>query len=292
MKVALECMACVHTQAVSAARHAVKDERGVERVLRAVARVYGRKRLEGTPAEYSQAVYTTVARESGVRDPYAAEKKRFNTIALAMLPDCTAALKRAKDPLAAGAHLAVAGNIIDLGIGVHLDIHGTLANALRMPFAVSDLDRLRRDLGLCRRLLYIGDNAGEIVFDRMFIEVIRELHPKMDVCFTVKSGPIINDATMADARQAGMDKVCRVIETGSNWVGAPLARVSRLFKAELDAADVIISKGQGNFETLSGERRRNIYFILKAKCAVVAAALGVTFGDSVLTHVRNLKRKA
>ena len=85
MKVALECMACVHTQAVSAARHAVKDERGVERVLRAVARVYGRKRLEGTPAEYSQAVYTTVARESGVRDPYAAEKKRFNTIALAML---------------------------------------------------------------------------------------------------------------------------------------------------------------------------------------------------------------
>ncbi len=285
----LDCMACVHTQALSAARHATKNPRAVERILRAVARVYSRKKLEATPAEYSQDVYTTVSRVSGVGDPYLKEKRHFNRLALAMLPNCYAALMKSKDPLSVGAHLAVAGNIIDLGIAARLDIHGTLANALHMPFAVSDIGMLGRDLVRCRRLLYVGDNAGEIVFDRVFIEIIQKLHPRLDVCFTVKSGPIINDATMADARAVGMTKLCRVVETGGNWVGAPLARVGRGFMDELDRADIIISKGQGNFETLSGEWRRNIYFILKAKCRVVAEALGVKFGDSVLKHVKGLR---
>lgn len=253
--------------------------------MRIVAETYAGRLLHGTPAEYSQLAYDIVARESGVRDPFAAEKHRYNALALSMVPTCMAALKTAADPLAVGAHLAVAGNIIDLGIAQRLDINATLATALETPFVIDDLPRLRRELAAARQLLYIGDNAGEIVFDRLFIEVIQRLYGNVTITFSVKSGPIINDATMADARAVGMDRVCNVIETGNAMVGAPLQHVNVAFRKALDAADIIISKGQGNYETLNTETQRPIYFILKAKCDLVAQALGVAFGDSVLKHV-------
>lgn len=282
MKAAIECMPCVYQQALSAARHATSDVRVQERIMRRVARVYQQKKLAGTPARYSQGVYEIVAREARAADPYKKEKRAFNRLALEMLPDCYAALRGSRDKLETGAHLAVAGNIIDLGIGHGLDIHATLRNAVHTPFVINDIEHLRGMLARARRVLYLGDNAGEIVFDRVFIEVIRELYPAADVTFTVKSGPVINDATMADARQVGMTKVCRVMETGSADIGAPLDRVSAEFRRAFRAADVVIAKGHGNYETLSDETTRPIVFILKAKCVVVARSLGVALGSSVL----------
>ena len=291
MRTRLECIPCVFRQALSAAQRATPDPAVHERVLRAMMEAYRSMPLSHTPAWYSQRVYEIVAQVTGAADPFAEEKHHFNRIALAMAPACAAAIAAAADPLATGAHLAVAGNIIDLGITERLDISGTLASALHTPFAVSDLEHLRAGLASARALLYIGDNAGEIVFDRIFIETLRALHPGLAVVFAVKSGPVINDATMDDARAVGMLRVCEVIETGGAWVGAPLERVSAEFRERFERADLVIAKGQGNFETLSDCRDKNIYFILKAKCAVVARALGVAFGDSVLRHVARLPRE-
>jgi len=282
VKAAIECIPCVYQQALSAARHATKDVRVQERILRRVARVYQGKKLAGTPARYSQGVYEIVARETRVADPYKKEKKAFNQLAMEMLPECYAALQRSRDKLATGAHLAVAGNIIDLGISHGLDIHATLRTAVDTPFVINDIDALRGLLAKAGRVLYVGDNAGEIVFDRVFIEVIQEVYPAAEVVYTVKSGPVINDATMADARRAGMTKVCRVIETGAAEIGAPLERVSTEFRRALRAADVVIAKGHGNYETLSDVLVRPLVFILKAKCVVVARSLGVPLGSSVL----------
>jgi len=284
MKVALDCLPCAINQGRTAVTHSTDDTALQERILRLVAETYAAKHLTGTPADFSQEAYDLVARETGRRDPFAAEKKRGNDLALAMLPECYTALERSGDPLAVGARLAVAGNIIDLGIP-HLDMRGTLERALDTPFAVNDLERLRADLARAATVFYIGDNAGEIVFDRVFIETMLKLHPALRVTFSVKSGPIINDATMDDARAVGMDKVCAVMETGNALIGAPLAHVSAAFRQMFAAADVIISKGQGNFETLNAETHRPIYFLLKAKCNLVAQELGVQFGDSVLKHV-------
>lgn len=286
MNVRIDCIPCVFRQAFAALQLATDDPVLKETVLKEVAAHYAKKELNSTPAHFSQAVYEIIAAKTGVPDPFANEKKHFNELALAMLPDCYAALEHTNDPLETGAHLAVAGNIIDLGIGEALDIHGTLATALDIPFAVNDLELLRHDLENGRELLYIGDNAGEIVFDRVFIGIMRTLYPALHVIYSVKSGPIINDATMDDALAAGMHSVCDVIETGAACIGAPLDMVGKPFIAALDKADVIISKGQGNFETLNEEYQRNIYFILKAKCTLVAAELGVSFGDSVLEHIR------
>ena len=285
MKAALDCLPCAINQGRNAVTHSTDDTALQERILRLVAETYAAKHLTGTPAAFSQEAYDLVARETGRRDPFAAEKKRCNDMALAMLLECCTALEHSGDPLATGAQLAVAGNIIDLGIAQQLDIHGTLRRALHTPFAVNDLERLRADLARAATVLYIGDNASEIVIDRVFIETMQKLYPALRVTFSVKSGPIINDATIDDARAVGMDKVCALIETGNALIGAPLAHVSAAFRHMFDAADVIISKGQGNFETLNTETQRPLYFMLKAKCNLVAEELGVQFGDSVLKHV-------
>ncbi len=293
MKARVDCIPCIFRQTLITARHVTDDPRVLEQVLRKVAEAYSRRTLHSTPAHFSQAAYEIISEETGVADPFAEEKKKFNKLVLSMVPECRAALEASDDPLETGAHLAVAGNIIDLGIGAALDIHSTLASALEVPFTINDIEKLRADLGRFSNLLYLGDNAGEIVFDMLFIEVIKKLFPDLRVRFSVKSGPIINDATMEDAVAVGMTDVCEVIETGGAYIGAPLDKVSRDFIDAFRSADIIIAKGHGNFETLSSETGNNIYFILKAKCELVAKELGVSVGDSVLksskTSVERLK---
>jgi len=282
MKTKTDCIPCVFKQALTTVRHVTNDEEIIERVMKKIAEVYSKRSLQTTPAYYSQISYDIISEETGVEDPFFDEKKKFNELVLEMVPDCYTELEKSCNPLITGAHLAVAGNIIDLGIGGGLDIHGTLSSALEQPFAINHIEELRADLMKYSSLLYIGDNAGEIVFDRLFIEVLKKLYPDLEIIFSVKSKPIINDATMEDAIDVGMTKICNVIETGGNYIGAPLDKVSESFLETFNSSEIIIAKGHGNFETLNEETGNNIYFILKAKCQMVANELGVSVGDSVL----------
>ncbi len=282
MKTKTDCIPCVFKQSLTTIRHITNDEEIIERVMKKIAEIYSKKSLQTTPAYFSQTAYEIISNKTGVADPFFDEKKKFNELVLTMVPDCYKALQKSNDPLTTGAHLAVAGNIIDLGIGGELDIHGTLSSALETPFAINHIERLRADLAEYSSLFYIGDNAGEIVFDRLFIEVLKKLYPNLEITFSVKSKPIINDATMDDAIDVGMTKVCDVIETGGNYIGAPLDKVGEKFLEKFNSSEIIIAKGHGNFETLNEKIGKNIYFILKAKCQMVANELGVSIGDSVL----------
>ena len=284
MKAKTDCIPCVFKQSLVTIRHITNDEKTIESVMKKIAEAYSERSLRTTPAYYSQAAYEIISKETGVEDPFFDEKKKFNELVGSMIPDCYAELEKSNDKLATGAHLAVAGNIIDLGIGGGLDIHGTLSSALKTPFAINHIERMRNDLTNFSSLLYIGDNAGEIVLDRLFIEVLKKLYPQLKIVFSVKSKPIINDATMNDATAVGMTEICDVIETGGNYIGAPLDKVGERFLKEFNSAEIIIAKGHGNFETLNEETGRNIYFILKAKCEMVANELSVSVGDSVLKH--------
>ena len=284
MKAKTDCMPCIFKQSLATIRHITNDEKTIESVMKKIVEVYSERSLQTTPAYYSQAAYEIISKETGVEDPFFDEKKKFNELVVSMIPNCHAELEKSNDPLVTGAHLAVAGNIIDLGIGGGLDIHGTLSSALKMPFAINHIERLREDLVKYFSVLYIGDNAGEIVFDRLFIEILKKLYPHLNIIFSVKSKPIINDATMNDAVAVGMTEICDVIETGGNYIGAPLDKVGEKFLKEFNSAEIIIAKGHGNFETLNEEIGTNIYFILKAKCEMVANELGVLVGDSVLKH--------
>lgn len=276
-----ECIPCLFRQALNTARLATKDEAQQVEILRRVAAHAAAASLAQTPARLSQYVYQAVTEVTGVADPYRAEKEKTNCLALQILPDIKAAVAAARDPLAAALHAAVAGNIIDLGIGHEFDIEKDILKLMQRPFRVNALEDFRYELAPGRRLLYLGDNAGEIVFDTLLVEQI--LHTGTQVTYVVKSGPVINDALLEDAEATGMTKLVPVIASGSNAIGVGWDSLSAEFRSAMASADAILGKGHGNYETCE-DRPENLYFLLKAKCPVVAESLGVRLGDIAFAH--------
>lgn len=269
-------------QALNTARVATKDTKAHTEILRRLARVLPTLDMNQAPAAISKPVYDIVFDVTGIRDPYARSKKETNQAALELLPALEASIHHSKDPLKKAIHLAVAGNIIDLGIGHAFDLKKDVTRIMKQPFAIDHTAQFRKELTPGRKLLYLADNCGEIVFDRILIEQLLEAGLKVTVA--VKSGPIINDALREDAEFAGITALCPVIETGSDDIGVGWANISPTFCHHIHGADVILAKGHGNFETCIG-KRGNYYFLLKAKCDIVAAELGVRNGDTVFKHV-------
>ncbi len=172
--------------------------------------------------------------------------------------------------------IAIAGNIIDLGVADSYNLNATLSRVLIEPFAINDLVSLRNALAKSASVLYLADNAGETVFDKVLIETL-----EIPVIYVVKAGPIINDATHEDAVAAGIDQVAKIIDNGSNAPGTLLDQCSKVFCKRFAQADLIIAKGQANYESLSNSTAP-IFFLLQAKCNVIARDLGIAEGSSVL----------
>jgi uncharacterized protein with ATP-grasp and redox domains len=216
---------------------------------------------------------------SGVADPYRDVKRRCNELALKRLPALARMIDEAGDPLLLAIRLAVAGNVIDFAVGPGFDLDRAIRESLEWEFDVFDYEPFKDALAASRKVLYIGDNAGEVVFDRLLVEQL--LRRDLGVTFAVRGGPAINDAMLDDARDAGMDELVQVITTGTALPGVILPETGERFRAAFERADLVISKGQGNFEGLCDEPTR-IAFLLRAKCAPVARLLGVETGALVL----------
>ncbi len=281
MKARPDCLACVHKQAENTARCATRDPELQRQVLRKVAEYAKTASLDQTPAALSYPLYGIVAEVTGVKDPYGKQKEETNRTALALAPDLKRLIEGSRDPLDTAVHVAAAGNIIDLGIGHAFDIDQDVLAIVKQKFRINALEDFRKELGSGLKLLYLGDNAGEIVFDSLLVEHIVKAGAR--VTFAVKSGPIINDATMEDAAVAGLTELVEVIETGSNDIGINWKNVSGRFMKAVRNADVILGKGHGNFETCH-DRPGNFYFLLKVKCRMVADELGVKVGDIVFSR--------
>ena len=282
MKARPDCIACMFKQALNTIRILTDNTEPQTQVMRSLAhRVADTLSLNKTPAALSQPVYEIITEITGVADPYENIKTETNRLALSLLPDLTNRVHNATDPLDAALHVAAAGNIIDMGIGHEFDMEKDIIRIMDQPFTINAIEDFRTELRVNKNVLYLGDNAGEIVFDTILVEHI--IKTGASVTFVVKSGPIINDATIIDAEISGMTKLVPVIETGSNDIGINWNNVSPEFRQAFETADIIIGKGHGNFETCN-ERSENIYFLLKAKCDMVAQALGVQFGDIVFKH--------
>ncbi|MBN2583594.1 MAG: DUF89 family protein [Planctomycetes bacterium] len=280
MKAFLDCIPCTLRQALETVRRVTDDPKVQLDVMNEVNRRLATLDIDRTPAALSRTAYQVVAEMTGDGDPYAADKRRHNQFVLDRYEHLKLLLDTAPSRLHRALQLAVAGNVIDLGIGVAFDIDREIEGVLAAGFARDDSRELEAELAAKRcRILYMLDNAGEAVFDKLLIEELAD----HDVTACVRGGPIINDVTMADAEQIGLAEVCRVITTGSNAVGVEWGEAGDELKAAVAAADVIISKGQANVETLMG-RPENYYFILKAKCQCVAREFGVRLGDVMIVH--------
>ncbi|HOI55288.1 MAG TPA: ARMT1-like domain-containing protein [Phycisphaerae bacterium] len=280
MKAFLDCIPCALRQALETVRRVTDDPAVQLAVMNEVNRRLATLDINRTPAALSRPAYQVVAELTGAADPYAADKRRHNQFVLDRYEHLKSLLDAAPNRLHRALQLAVAGNVIDLGIGVAFDIDREIERVLKAGFARDDSADLEAELAAGpKRILYMLDNAGEAVFDKLLIEEL-SAH---QVTACVRGGPIINDVTMDDARQIGLTDVCRVITTGSNAVGVEWAETGDDLKEAFATADLIISKGQANVETLMG-RPENLYFILKAKCQCVAREFGVRLGDVMIVH--------
>jgi len=238
------------------------------------------------PAKFSQPMYAIVAQRTGVADPFDEVKRQTNALALQLLPEVSEQVRQSHDPLGKALHAAAAGNVIDAVIRGGFDVHADMLRQLRQPFQVNDLPVFRNMVKRGSKVLYLADNAGEIIFDALVVEQIHRLGAAVTVA--VKSGPIINDAMMADAMAAGLPNRCTVMETGSADIGVNWDNASAALRATYDAADVVLAKGHGHFETLFDARHLGLFFLLKAKCPVVANVLNCNIGDLAFIHAAHL----
>lgn len=274
MRVNLDCIPCLMRQALEAARMSSDDPGVHERVLRAVAELMHETPYRRTPPEMAHEIHALVREISGNPDPYLKLKERDNRLAMEMYGWMKDTVADSDDPLHTALKMAVAGNIIDYGVGGVFDLEGTVEDVLARDFAVDRCAAFARDLESAGNLMYLADNAGEIVFDRVLIEEL----DGADVTVVVKGGPILNDATEDDLKAAGIRGVT-VDYMGNGSPGSGPDRNDPGFIEKLKAADLVLSKGQGNYEALNGEGY--IYFLLMAKCGLVARDLSVSKGDIV-----------
>jgi len=300
MRVSLDCFPCFLRQAIIALRLGTNDVSLQKAILKSTLEDIQRTDTSKPPAFTTTFIHRKIRRMLGM-DPFKDIKSEYNQIALKLYPSLKTTIENSPDPLWTGVRLAIAGNVIDFGIFTPLekklrplgggkkrvaltgftsiDIEGTISKALNSKIAVDDYNSLKDAVSSADEILYLTDNAGEIVFDRLLIETLIQFGKKVKA--VVKGSPVINDSTMEDARESGLTKICEIMDNGSEAVGTILDWTSSTFQKTFKDAQLIISKGQANFETLIGTEKK-LFFLFQSKCDVVSKELSLSTGSMLL----------
>ena len=270
MKTDAECLPCFARQALQVARVAGCSPAQQMSVVKKVSAIIAGLDMQLDPPANAEFVYRAIAEITGNEDPYRLLKTESNDQALKIIPTLQQQIQGAGGKLATIVRFTIAGNCIDYGAFASVDIFGALEACQNNPLAVDHTAHLQEridSLAKGAEVLYLADNSGEIVYDRLLVQYLFERGLK--ITLAVKDGPIINDALLEDALTAGLDRFARIISNGSRCPGTVLPRCSEEFRRIFATADLVISKGQGNFESLS-EESREIFFLLMIKCGVAA----------------------
>jgi damage-control phosphatase, subfamily I len=286
----LDCVPCLMRQAREAIGYAgVQSSEGFE-VLREVLQLMARLDWKLPPPVLGQQVHWLIRRLTRCDDPYAQVKKRLNRKAARLYPAWRRRFHQQHPPMEAAVRLAIVGNLLDVGAKTRMDdgaIRAAFTDALTAPLQGSSVADFTERVRRADSILYLADNAGEIFFDR---DLISQL-PAGKVAVAVRGSPVLNDATCLDAQQAGLADRCEIISNGSDAPGTILSDCSPEFQTRFETADLVIAKGQGNYESLFGADR-DIFFLLKVKCDVLARALNFPIGSLVLYRKTRLGRTA
>jgi uncharacterized protein with ATP-grasp and redox domains len=280
MKMNNACYPCLARGALDVASLATSDQALQLKILQKVLAELSSLDPDCPPPLAARIIRQTVGELTGVWDPYLSLKEKYNAMALELYPWLLSLKEKAgmEDRFDIGVRLAIAGNIIDFASAPTVGrekLMSTISHALETRVHGS-MEAFKKAVRKAERILWLGDNAGEIVFDKLLLEEM----DRSKIVYAVRGGAIQNDATMDDAAAAGLTEMVRVIDSGAVIPGTLLEYCSEKFIDTFNRADLIISKGQGNFETLDQDSR--IFFLLKAKCAVVAEQAGCDQGDVVV----------
>lgn len=255
-----------------------------EQVLREVLHWAAEMDLTQSPPAMAQRIHRRLRAITGIHDPYRVAKTRQNQLAMELFPEMKAMVKASNSPLMTAARIAIAGNMIDMGVNGNIckeDVQQSVRQALDGAF-YGEEGVFCKEIGKARSILYLADNAGEIAFDRLLIE---QMSPER-VTLVVRGAPVINDATINDVQAVGLDDIVEVIDNGSDAPGTLLEDCNQDFRRRFAEAEVIIAKGQGNFESLCNQTG-NIFFLFKVKCPLIANRVGQSVGTQVLRRSNN-----
>jgi len=275
------CVECIINQSKRVADAIHADDALTSRIVQAVEKMAPDFSFEQSPPEVAVAVYEKMARIAGKEDLYDEVKKISTQKAQAFVPYLEKEITKSDEPLLTATKIAVAGNVIDLAAEYTFDLHEELEKIFHTSFAVNDFDRLQERLSQSSTVLYIADNAGEHIFDRIYVQTILSLYPNIKLYYMTRGNAIINDVTYEEAEKAGFDELCYLVNSGVDTPGFVYARANRESQELFDTVDMIITKGMGNYECLSDVRRKNLFYLLKIKCNVVARSLNKEVGDII-----------
>lgn len=288
MKTYLDCIPCFYRQALEAARIAGTNEIIQKKIIDELSKLIPNFSLDANPPEMGRTIYTLIRKITGVKDPFKEIKENSNKLTLSFYPKLKQKINNSEDRLLTAVRLSIAGNVIDYGLKNSLNVEEEVNKIFNRDFKNDNENRktvfryqeFKEILSKVNHVIYLADNAGEVVFDRLLIEELTEKLGKQ-LIYVVRDKPIINDALIEDAIFCGINKVAKITSSGSNAPGTILKYCSPEFMELYQDAELIISKGQGNYESLS-EEDKSIFFLFKAKCPVIAKDIGCNVGDMVL----------
>jgi len=299
MKAQPRCIPCFLDQAVEAMELCGTDQVTQTRTMKRLLEYVGKADLELSPPEISLHIHRIIREETGNPDPYLPVKRLSTDTVMGLLPRLNTFMEGSDDPLALAVKIGALGNVIDFGTPIRIDINEKIDEVLGKELTVFEIDSFREYLGSAKKVLFLGDNAGEIILDRFLLDQLRgekcgpgeqiEENDGPEIVYGVREGPIINDATMDEALEAGIEEFARLITTGSQAPGTLLSLATPDLKQALASADLIISKGQGNYESLSSDplladlvqKGVPVFFLLTVKCGIVGTSAGVPEGSTI-----------
>lgn len=281
MNITLDCLPCFVRHTIEVMRSFAVESALTDAMVRDVIRQMAEVDFALTPPEFAAEVHAMIRTRLGIADPYLQIKRDANRFAARLLPELEKRLEKSADRLRQALLYSIAGNIIDSGVSAvtpDSEVMQSIEMAENQSPAIDHSEMLLRELRRAEKIVILGDNAGEIYFDRLFLQELK----KDNITYVVKGSPILNDALHEDAIEAGIDRFARILDTGVAIPGTVLRKCPPAVRQAIQAADVIVSKGQANFETMGECADPRVFFSLRAKCHVIAREIGVPQGSFVI----------
>lgn len=287
MKITYECLSCLTKQVIKVATISTDDISMQQKIIKKLFSELSALTFEESSPYIGWKINKYINKELNILDPYKQIKDNCNQLAVNLCEEFKLQdlIDNSDFPAETACRMAIAGNIIDFSAHDYIsegEIRKTIQRCLDDTLYGDKIENLMEHVKNSKKILYLADNSGEIVFDMLFINQL----PKEKITYVVKNGPIVNDATMQDAIDIKMNELVRVIDNGSDAQGTILELCSDNFKKEFNSADLIIAKGQANFETLNYIKDKNIFYLFKAKCMPVAKYINCNVGDLVMKKIR------
>lgn len=285
MKASAECIYCIMNKTYELFCKYVEDEEERFIFTKELLKSMSSYPDDMTAPYLNSQVMKILKEKVNVNDLYIEEKETYNNKILLIEEDIMNNIERSKDKLLSGLKYSMVGNFIDFGAMKNVDdniLNEIIDTALKQDVDISIYNMFKKEILEAEKLCYILDNAGEVVFDKMFIKIIRELNRDVKIDIIVRGEPILNDVTYKDAISVGIDKYGEIIENGTDIPGTDLREVNEETKKSIFESDVVIAKGQGNFETLCGVDA-NIYYIFLCKCDMFVRRFDIQKYEGVFT---------